>query len=388
MEHYSYLILLFALFVVPRALQRFRIPTAITSFALGVVSALGLGYFVLDPTVELLSTLGIVSLFLFAGLDVDLHELRKHAGVLLQHIAIQVAILAASALVLSQILDLEARPATLVALALLTPSTGFILDSLDGFGLPEQTRFWIKSKAIATELVALGVLFVSLQSSSVQTLGTSTLILVAMVAVLPLLFRAFAAVLLPHAPKSEFSFLVLVAVACAIVTYELGVYYLVGAFLVGMAAQRLRERLPTLASEKMLASVEALASLFVPFYFFHAGLGMLAEDFAMEALGIGIAFTTIGSLLRVLSTWLHRRVVFGESLRESMSVAVPMLPTLVFTLVIAGILRSRFDISATLFGGLVVSTILNSLIPGFVFRRALPEVEDELLQEPPAAPRG
>lgn len=388
MEHYSYLILLFALFVVPRALQRFRVPTAITSFALGVVSALGLGYFLLDPTVELLSTLGIVSLFLFAGLDVDLHELRKHAGVLLQHIAIQVAILAASALVLSQILDLEARPATLVALALLTPSTGFILDSLDGFGLPEQTRFWIKSKAIATELVALGVLFVSLQSSSVQTLGTSTLILVAMVAVLPLLFRAFAAVLLPHAPKSEFSFLVLVAVACAIVTYELGVYYLVGAFLVGMAAQRLRERLPTLASEKMLASVEALASLFVPFYFFHAGLGMLAEDFAMEALGIGIAFTTIGSLLRVLSTWLHRRVVFGESLRESMSVAVPMLPTLVFTLVIAGILRNRFDISATLFGGLVVSTILNSLIPGFVFRRALPEVEDELLQEPPAAPRG
>jgi Kef-type K+ transport system membrane component KefB len=268
-----------------------------------------------------------------------------------------------------------------VALALLTPSTGFILDSLASLGLSEITRFWIKSKAIAAELVALGVLFVTLQSSSAASLGLSSLALVAMVAVLPILFRFFAKAVLPHAPKSEFAFLILVAVTCGSITYELGVYYLVGAFVVGMAAQRLRERIPAIASERMLTAVEAFTSLFVPFYFFHAGSSLRGEDFNLAALGMGIVFTVTGVAIRLIPAWLHRRAVFGESLRETMHVGAPMLPTLVFTLVIVGILRDRFSIDPTLLGGLIVYTILNSLIPGFVFRTAVPDVEDELLRE-------
>jgi Kef-type K+ transport system membrane component KefB len=380
-QHYSYLILLFVLFVVPRALQRLRIPTAITSFTLGAICALQLGYFVQDQTVKLFATLGIVSLFLFAGLDVEVRELRQHALILVQHVFIQVLTLAALVVALMRVVELEIRPATLVALALITPSTGFILDALDGLGLPPVARFWIKSKAIATELVALVVLFVCLQSRSAQSLTLSLVALITMVAVLPLLFRSFAAIVLPHAPKSEFSFLMLVAVACGVVTYELGVYYLVGAFVVGMAAQRLRERLPALASERMLASVESFSSLFVPFYFFNAGLGLRAEDFGLAALGVGLLFGVVGISLRLFPLWLHRRVAFGDSFKRSLLVSVPMLPTLVFTLVIAGILRERFAISSAIFGGLVVYTILNSLLPGIVFRRALPEVEDELLLE-------
>jgi len=385
-QNYSYLILLFALFVVPHVLQRFRIPTAITSFGLGAFCALKLAFFVEDQTVKQLATLGIVSLFLFAGLDVEFRELRKHAIVLIQHLVIQMLSLVLLAAALAWLLRLTVRPASLMALALLTPSTGFILDALDGFGLPERARFWIKSKAIATELVALALLFVMLQSSSTGALIISSLILVAMVALLPVVFRIFAAVVLPHAPKSEFAFLMLVAVACGVGTYELGVYYLVGAFIVGMAAQRLREHLPAVASEKMLSSVEAFASLFVPFYFFHAGLGLRQEDFGLAALGIGLLFSVFGISLRLVPIWLHRRLVFGESLRRSLVVATPMLPTLVFTLVIAGILRERFDIGPELFGGLVVYATVSSLIPGFVFHRLLPEVEEELLQEGPVSP--
>lgn len=384
MQHSSYLLLLFALFVFPRALQRLRIPTAITSFTLGGICAMQFGWFAQDQTVSLFATLGIVSLFLFAGLDVEFRELREHALTLGLHIGIQILSLVVAVLALMRVLELEFRPATLVALALLTPSTGFILDALDGFGLPPVVRFWIKSKAIATELVALGLLFVCLQSRSAVSLGFSLVALVAMVVLLPLLFRGFAALVLPHAPKSEFSFLILVATACGVLTYELGVYYLVGAFVVGMAAQRLRERLPAMASERMLASVESFSSLFVPFYFFNAGLGLRAEDFSLSALGAGLAFAVVGIGLRLVPLWLHRRIAFGDSLRRSLLVGVPMLPTLVFTLVIAGILRERFAISPTIFGGLVVYTILNSLLPGIVFRRPLPEVEDELLLE--AAP--
>lgn len=70
-QEVMYVILLFALFVLPRMMARLRIPTAITGFGLGVVAGMGFGLFTHDPTIELLSTFGIVSLFLFAGLDVD-----------------------------------------------------------------------------------------------------------------------------------------------------------------------------------------------------------------------------------------------------------------------------------------------------------------------------
>jgi hypothetical protein len=55
-------------------------------------------------------------------------------------------------------------------------------------------------------------------------------------------------------------------------------HHLVGAFLVGMAAQRLRDGLPALASKRMRHSVESFASSFVQCYFLHAGLPIRGED--------------------------------------------------------------------------------------------------------------
>jgi thiol:disulfide interchange protein len=64
----DYVLLLFALFVLPRVLQRYGVPPAITSVALGAITGIVFGLFVSDATVRLLATLGIVALFLFAGL--------------------------------------------------------------------------------------------------------------------------------------------------------------------------------------------------------------------------------------------------------------------------------------------------------------------------------
>jgi hypothetical protein len=53
---------------------------------------------------------------------------------------------------------------------------------------------------------------------------------------------------------------------------------------------------------------------------------------------------------------------------------VALTPTLVFTLVIAGILRDVFEVPQAVFGGLVIYTLGNTLIPGFALR-APPEFE-------------
>jgi Kef-type K+ transport system membrane component KefB len=377
----AYIVLLFVLFIVPRLLQRFRVPTAITALGFGMVAGLGLNWFRDDQTVSLLSTLGIVALFVFAGLDVHLGELRRERRRLVEHVLVSGVSLAVVAGLASRFWNLGGRPSVLVALALLTPSTGFILDSIAGWKLSPREQFWVRSKGIATELVALLILFLALQSTSVVRLGASAAALAAMVALLPVVFRWFASAVIPYAPKSEFGFVMLVAVICAVITRSLGVYFLVGAFVVGMAARRLRDRIPELASERMMSSVESFASLFVPFYFFHAGLALTPAHFGPAALLTGAAFVLAALPLRLALLSAHRAVRLGERLASTLRVGVPLMPTTVFTLVLVEILETRFHVGPAVSGGLVVYTLVNTLIPGFVIPRMLPAFEDELLIE-------
>lgn len=375
-DELQYVLLLFILFVLPRVLQRFRLPSAITCVALGAAAGMGLGIFQQDAAVDLLSTLGIVSLFLFAGLDVNFGELRRNAGILTQHLAVRFVLLLLVTLIARYAFGFAVRPSVLIALALITPSTGFILDALGYFGVSTYEGAWIKSKAIAAELVALVALFLALQPPEAGALAASVFILGALVALLPFVFRLFAAVVLPYAPKSEFAFLLMVAVLCALVTRWLGAYYLIGAFVVGLTAQRFRERMPAIASEHMVHAVEVFASFFVPFYFFHAGVRLRSEEFNLDAAILGLGFAVVFVPLQIALVSFHRRLALGEPLLKGARIGIAMVPTLVFTLVIAEILQERFELPQPVFGALIVYTLLNTLIPGFILRMPPPALED------------
>ena len=124
---FIYLAVVFGLLVVPRALQRFRLPAPLTCFAFGIIVA---GFFkplVGDIVISYLSTLGIASLFLFAGLEVDLAELRRQLPSLAANFAVRGLVLVACARLAAVYLHLGWQVDWLLALALLTPSTGFIL---------------------------------------------------------------------------------------------------------------------------------------------------------------------------------------------------------------------------------------------------------------------
>jgi Kef-type K+ transport system membrane component KefB len=370
-----YVILLFALFVLPRFLQRLRIPTPITCIVLGMVSGMGFDLFTDDATVRLLASFGIITLFLFAGLDINFHEVRQEGAILIQHIVLMLVGLLAAAWLINHILHLSFRPAVLVALALLTPSTGFILESLNSLAVTQQERFWIRSLAIGAEVVALGVFFLALQTVSVRQFVISLLVLIALIGLVPLIFRVFARSVVPYAPKSEFAFLLMVAVVSAYVTRELGVYYLVGAFVVGIAAQQFRERLPSLVSENMLHAVEVFASFFIPFYFFSAGLHIHRGDIGGWAALYAAIFLIVLIPLRLAVVAFHRRIVLGETWHRTFRIGIAIMPTLVFSLVIVEILRDRFAISSGLFGGIILYTLVNTILPSFVFRLPVQELD-------------
>ena len=65
-----------------------------------------------------------------------------------------------------------------------------------------------------------------------------------------------------------------------------------------------------------------------------------------------------------------------------------MLPTLVFTLVLAGILRDRFDVRPDIFGGLIIYTIGSTILPGILLGGAPPRWDaPELDDAPETLPR-
>ncbi|WP_232287414.1 cation:proton antiporter [Anaeromyxobacter dehalogenans] len=398
----AYIALLFALFVIPKALQRFRIPGAITSLLLGLAAARA-GLFTGDPTLALLATLGITGLFLFAGLDVDAKDLRRGAALVAQHLVIQALLLAGVAWAIAAATGVAWRPATLVALALVTPSTGFILDSLQSFGLDADQRFWTRTKAVATELLALAVLFAVLQSTSAARFAGATAALLAVVVLIPLVMKAFAVAIAPWAPRSEFAFLVMLAVMAAFATRKLGVYYLVGAFLVGVAARRFRERLPAFSSDRLLHAVEVFASFFAPFYFFSAGAHLHPELLTLSSLAAGLVYLAAMIPLRVGLVAVHRRLALRERLGQARRVATALVPTLVFSLVLAEIVIERFEgVPPWLVGGIIPYALLNTMIPALTLGATAsfeevhldvtvvepePQPDATMAAAPPAGPR-
>jgi Kef-type K+ transport system membrane component KefB len=158
----------------------------------------------------------------------------------------------------------------------------------------------------------------------------------------------------------------MVGLIAAYATYRLGVYYLVGAFIAGLTARLLRERMPRLASHDNIHALRLFATFFVPFYFFHAGTQVARDALSWEALAIGLALTATVLPARVGLVWLQRRLLFREGGRSAVRVSVALAPTLVFTLVLAEILHAKFAIPGALFGALILYTTLNTLLPSLV----------------------
>jgi thiol:disulfide interchange protein len=63
----DYVLLLFALFVVPRILQRYRLPAAVSGVALGAAAGIGLALFEQDRTISLLSVFGGLIIYTLAN---------------------------------------------------------------------------------------------------------------------------------------------------------------------------------------------------------------------------------------------------------------------------------------------------------------------------------
>ncbi len=375
-----YLGMILGLLVVPRALQRFRLPAPLTCFIFGIVGAVLFKTTVDDHVLAVVATLGIASLFLLAGLEVDLVEIRHQLRRLIGHLATRGVFLVASAWLAIHYLHMSWQAASLLGLGLLTPSTGFILDILPHSGLTESEQTEVSINAIAGEIIALLVLLILSNADSVQALAVSIGALLLLVVLTPLFFLALGKYVVPYAPGSEFSLLLMVGIICAVISSAVGVHVLIGAFVAGLVAGLLKTRMTTLASPENLHAVRLFASFFVPFYFFHEGLEVPIDALVLKALFYGLALSIVVLPLRIAKSWVECRYFSRRTNKGSIRVAVALTPTLIFTLVIAAILHESFHIDDALYGGLLVYATISTILPSFI----LPALAQKALTTMPA----
>jgi Kef-type K+ transport system membrane component KefB len=361
-----YLLAIFGLLVVPRALQRFRLPAPLTCFLIGIVTAIYFKPLVSDRVAAVVATFGITSLFLLAGLEVDIVEIQRSLPRLSGHLGFRALFLCAIGWLAMHYMHLSWQPALLLGLGLLTPSTGFILDILPYSGLESSEQTEVAINAISGEITALIVLFIVSEAGSIRALTISAVALFLLIVLTPFLFLFLGKYVVPYAPGSEFSLLMMVGIMCAVITEKLGIHYLIGAFTVGLVAGLLKKRMVTLASHENLHAVRLFASFFVPFYFFHQGLVVPTGALVVEALLYGLGLSVVVIPIRLFKNWLQARYLSRRSAQGGIRVAVALSPTLIFTLVIAGILYEDFHISDALYGGLLVYAAITTILPSLV----------------------
>jgi Kef-type K+ transport system membrane component KefB len=365
-QTWIYLATIFGLLVIPRALQRFRLPAPLTCFAFGIAVSLLFKSQAGDRVTAVVATLGIASLFLLAGLEVDLVEIRKQLPRLMGHLGIRAIFLVGAGWLAIRYLHMPWPPAALLGLGLFTPSTGFILDTLPHSGLEAGEQTEVAISAIAGEIAALVVLFFVSHADSLRSLAISSAILALLIVLTPFVFLALGKYVVPFAPGSEFSLLLMVGIICAVFTEAIGVHVLIGAFVAGLVAGLLSKRLTTLASHENLNAVRLFASFFVPFYFFHEGLNVPSDALVVKALLYGVALAILVIPIRVGKNWLECRYFSRRSAAGGFRVAVALTPTLIFTLVIAGILHESFHIDDALYGGLLVYAAISTMLPSLI----------------------
>ena len=109
-EEFRYLLLFSVVLIVPKVLLRYRIPVGLTALALGIITSLGTGWFQDDQLLLMLSRLGITSLFLFAGMEVDIQDLQKNSSAISKNLLKAVGVIFITTILCGHFLDLGFRP--------------------------------------------------------------------------------------------------------------------------------------------------------------------------------------------------------------------------------------------------------------------------------------
>jgi Kef-type K+ transport system membrane component KefB len=353
--------------IFPKILLKFRVPSGITALFIGVLVGAMSSDLQNDQLFRFLAQIGITSLFVFSGLEVNISELKEDRGYLSKYLVKSLSCMALIAVGVNYFLDLSLQNSIILTLGIFTPSAGFIINSLHSFNLGEDHEYWIKSKAISKEVISIILLFIALQSNDIKILLLSLVFYIGLFLFLPTIFKFFFKFVSPHAPNSEVPFLVVISLVCGVISKELGAYYLVGAFIVGLVGSRFKQAIFKENEEIIFTALNNFFNVFLPFYFFYAGMKLSFSDFSMDAITLGAIFLVLFIPLRILVYAFGLKFILKDFVQRPYDISLSLMPTLIFGLVIASVLKERGEVSNTVVYALIFYTLVSSFLPTILF---------------------
>lgn len=363
----EYLLIFSSVLLLPKLLLRFKIPSGITALILGT------GFAIFDPNIKtnelfrFLSQIGITSLFVFSGLEVEFKEFKEDKDYLIKYGLKSIIVLVIMAFALQSIFTFSFQASIILALGLFTPSAGFIINTLHSFKMCEDQEYWIKSKAISKEVISILLMFFALQINNWKLLLISLGFFGALFFILPFVFRFYIKFIKPYAPNSEVPFLVVTSLFCGVISKELGAYYLVGAFIVGLIGSQFKQKLIKKDEQVLFTSLSGFFNVFLPFYFFYAGAKLTLDGFNWDAIQLGLLFLIILIPIRLVLITTSIKILLQNIKMHAYRISLSLMPTLIFGLVIAGILKEKNLVSNQVVYALIFYTLVSSLLPSILF---------------------
>lgn len=373
----KFLIILVVLFFIPKAIYAIRkIPYAITEVLLGTILALALPFFFyIDDALKVLSAIGIITIFISGGMEADLDFIIKKKATLFEILMIQTIIVVILALLFNVFFDITKQISILIALALATPSAGYVFSFLKSTSMSRKDKHNVQSIVVSLEILNILLLLIMLNLGNTWIIIIKLSVVIALVLLLPVILNFLYKNIFKKIIGIEFGLIFVIALLSAFATDYLGVHFIIGAFVAGIVSIKFLDRIKEerfINSKKhsnIIQGFTFFAAIFAPFYFFTTGLMLNREILNLKTGLIAISAVIIISFLRYTAFYIYSRHVLKEKRNSAIKSAIIHLPTLVFTFVIAEILRDKFNIEPVIFGALLIYGILTSIIPMFFMKK-------------------
>lgn len=358
----------------PRILEVVHVPMPLTALVMGLLWS---GYYtdpLVQPTVDMVATVAITMLFLFAGLEVELSHIRRERKSYAVLAGVHLLVLVCVGLTCRWLFGLELKGALILAIGLVTPSAGYILDAVGKMRLHGSERQDTGHCAIGLEVTSLGALLVILRMDAPWQLPFLVGGIACAFVLLPRAWRLLELRFFSLVPRAEFVTMFMLAMLFAHLSKAIGLYYIFGAFMTGMILGKINQERFKPETKNYLSAVELMTALFLPVYFFRAGASIPIESLSILSIALGLGLTMVLAA-RMLPVLAARRFIGGESLASCYRVSMALAPTLVFGLVIADLLHTRTKVPDWIVGALIIHTLLVSIVPVILLRGVVTEMD-------------
>jgi len=314
------LLLLIILFV-PLLLSRLKIPSLISLIIAGaVIGPHGLNLMLRDSSIILFGTVGLLYIMFLAGLEIDVADFRKNSsksilfGLYTFCISIVLGIVVAL-----YILQFSLLSSILIG-SIFASHTLIIYPVVSKLGIAKNKAVTIAiGGTIITDTLALLVLAVVVGMSSGEVMsGFWIKLVIGLISfglVVLLLFPIIARWFFKRVDDSVLQYLFVLAMVffSGFLAEAAGVEAIIGAFLGGLALNRLIPRTSPLMNRiKFVGN-----AIFIPFFLL--GVGMLIDIHAFfktyETIKVALVITMAATVAKYLSAWITQKI-FGFSLDQ------------------------------------------------------------------------